>query len=229
MRRVVALAFVLLGGLLLLWRQSGTPSASVSEPASVAESGRRTAADRPERPAAEAGAPAAPLGPGLPAPIPEPVAPAAAPGTSTPVLVPPEIRAVVAASSVPGRMVFLDFALGRAGLRLVSASGAAGRAKPGDVRPGFGFIHFEVHGADGNLRLAGSVEDPTRRRLEHPAATDDGRIASTVQFADAGTLSVRLPGEIAPARIVLFRDRNPAAPTPATREILGDFRLLPPP
>lgn len=133
----------------------------------------------------------------------------------------------MAINSVPGRMLFLDFALDRSGLRLVSAQGAAGRAKPAaGPRPGFGFIHFEVFAADGSLRLAGSVEDPTRRLLEHPAATDDGRITRTTQFADEGAFAIRLPGEIAPARLVLFRDRNPAAPTPAGRELLGDFHLL---
>lgn len=226
MRRAVALLLVLLGGLLLLWRSSESPPAPPAASGPVPAPAGPIAAARPERPTAETATPVAPSPPGLPPALPEPVAPPATLPGSNPVLAPPAIREIVAANSTPGRMLFLDFALDRAGLRLVSASGAAGRAKPAGSRPGFGFIHFEAYGADGSLRLTGSVEDPTRRRLEHPAATGDGRIANTVQFADEGTLALRLPGEIAPTRLVLFRDRNPGAPTPAGREILGDFRLL---
>lgn len=228
MRRLLLILVVLLGGGLWLWRGRETPPAA---PSTTAPAPARPAVASGPGQAKSAAAPTAiaPAAPGVPEPVPAPANPVAVPPASAAVLVPPAIREVVAANSVPGRMMFLDFALDRAGLHLVSASGAAGRAKPADIRPGFGFIHFEAYGADGLLRLAGSVEDPTRRRLEHPAATDDGRITSTIQFADEGTLAVRLPGEIAPARLVLFRDRNPAAPTPAGREILGDFRLLPSP
>ena len=140
-----------------------------------------------------------------------------------------EIQRVVDANSVPGRILFLDFILDRAGLRLVGATGAAGRAKPGGTRTGFGFVHYEVFDVAGGLLLAGSVEDPTRRRLEHPAASNDGRIESTVQFSDEGPLAVRLPGELAAARISFFRDRNPLAPAPEAREHLGDFQLRPQP
>ena len=131
----------------------------------------------------------------------------------------------VQANAVPGRMVFLDFALDASGLRLVGAAGAPGRAKPTLPRPGFGYIHYEVHDRAGRVTALGSVEDPTRRRVEHPAASDDGRIASTVVFSEAGLLSVRVPGESAPARIVLFRDTMPAVARPAGREVLGDFPL----
>lgn len=140
-----------------------------------------------------------------------------------------EIHRVVAANSVPGRMVFLDFVLDRTGMRLVAATGASGRAKPGGARPGFGFVQYEVFGPAGDLLLSGSVEDPTRRRIEHPAATDDGRITSTVQFSDEGPLAVRIPGEIGAARIVFFRDKNPLAPGAPVRENLGEFPLRPQP
>lgn len=140
-----------------------------------------------------------------------------------------EIHRVVAANSVPGRMVFLDFVLDRTGMRLVAATGAAGRAKPSGSRSGFGFVHYEVFGPAGDLLLSGSVEDPTRRRIEYPAATDDGRITSTVQFSDEGPLAVRIPGEIGAARIVFFRDKNPLAPGAPSRENLGEFPLRPQP
>ena len=140
-----------------------------------------------------------------------------------------EIQRVVAVNSVPGRMVFLDFILARTGMRLVAATGAAGRAKPGGSRSGFGFVHYEVFGPAGDLLLSGSVEDPTRRRIEHPAATDDGRITSTVQFSDEGPLAVRISGEIGAARIVFFRDKNPLAPGALSRENLGEFPLRPQP
>lgn len=140
-----------------------------------------------------------------------------------------EIHRIVAANAVPGRMVFLDFALDHTGLRLVGATGAAGRAKPGGSRSGFGFVHYEVFGPAGDLLLRGSVEDPTRRRIEHPASTDDGRITSTVQFSDEGPLAIRLPGEIGAARIVFFRDKNPLAPGAPVRENLGEFQLRPQP
>lgn len=126
-------------------------------------------------------------------------------------------------------MLFFDFVLDRGGLRLTAVHGAAGRAKPGGSRTGFGFVHYEAFGPGGDLLLAGSVEDPTRRRIEHPAASDDGRIENTVQFNDEGPLSVRLPGEIAAARIVFFRDKNPLAPLPQSRENLGEFILRPSP
>lgn len=225
MRRTVALTLLLLLVLLLLfWAGLGTPTAgpsAVAKPASTAAPG----------PARRPNAAAEPNPSPVPAPLPTAPAPvqAATASAQSALLgqVSDSIRAVVAANSVPGRIVFLDFALDRDGLRLVGASGAAGRAKPAGVRTGFGFVHYEAFGPGGALVLAGSVEDPTRRRLEFPAGSNDGRIASTTQFNEEGTLAVRLPGEIAPARIVLYRERNPVARSAQTREILGDFRLVP--
>jgi hypothetical protein len=138
----------------------------------------------------------------------------------------PALIEIVAANSAPGRILFLDFTLDASGLRLTGATGTAGRAKPTVPRSGFGFVQYEVLDRTDQLTAAGSVEDPTRRRVEHPAASNDGRIESTVLFSEAGPLSVRLPGESAPARIVLFRDKNPVAGGAAAgREVLGDFRL----
>ena len=131
----------------------------------------------------------------------------------------------IRANAVPGRILFLDFILDATGLRLTGAAGAAGRAKPALPRQGFGFIHYEVFDRAGRLTASGSVEDPTRRRLEHPAASNDGRIESTVVFSEEGALSVRLAGESVPARIVLYREKNPVAGGAAAREVLGDFRL----
>ncbi len=141
-----------------------------------------------------------------------------------------DLQATIAANLVPGRMVFLDFILDARGLRLVGATGAAGRAKDQGARSGFGFVHYEVLGADGSVLLSSSVEDPTRRRIEYPAESNDGRIASKVIFSDEGPLAVRLPGEIPATRIVFYRDRNPLVPGGALgREPLGTFDLRPQP
>lgn len=218
---VVALALVLLG--IFLARQTSPP-------------GKAGADNNPLMPSAAPANPPPPV-PDNPPPhvggaaaVPSPGAidgtrSGAPPGAMTP----DAIHRAVAANSVPGRMVFLDFVLDRTGMRLVAATGAAGRAKPGGSRSGFGFVHYEVFGPAGDLLLSGSLEDPTRRRIEHPAATDDGRITSTVQFGDEGSLAVRLPGEIGAARIVFFRDKNPLAPGAPSRENLGAFPLRPQP
>jgi len=50
-----------------------------------------------------------------------------------------------------------------------------------------------------------------------------------VQFSDEGPLAIRLPGEIAAARIVFFRDKNPLAPGAAARENLVEILLRPQP
>jgi hypothetical protein len=136
-----------------------------------------------------------------------------------------EVFGTIAENARPGRMVFLDLELDRDGLRLVGAEGAAGRAKPKAARAEFGFVQYEVFDLAGRLTVAGSAEDPTRRRLESPAASGDGRIESTVEFSESGKLSVRLPGESAPARIVFHRVRNPALSGPAGREVLADISL----
>ena len=176
-----------------------------------------------------ASAAASPVPPAPTPSVPAAAAPAiAGSAASIPIALPPEIQRTVTDNLVPGRMVFLDFVLTSDGLRVVGATGAAGRAKSLEPRAGFGFVHYEVFGAGGELLLRGSVEDPTRRRLEHPAASDDGRIASTVQWAEEGPLAVRLPGEIPAARISFFRDRNPLAPA-SGRDNLGEFWLRPQP
>lgn len=215
---VVALALVLLG--IFLARETPPP--------------RKTSAETSSKPSGTPANPTPPLPERPPAHLPgAAAAPAAGAIDGTRSGTPPgampldAIQRVVATNSVPGRMVFLDFVLDRTGLRLVGAAGAAGRAKPGGARSGFGFVHYEVFGPAGDLLLSGSVEDPTRRRIEHPAATDDGRITSTVQFSEEGPLAIRLPGEIGAARIIFFRDKNPLAPGAPSRENLGEFPLRP--
>jgi hypothetical protein len=142
---------------------------------------------------------------------------------------PERMRQTVAENAVPGRMVFLDFVITRDGLRWVGATGASGRAKPRVVQTGFGFVRFEVFDRGGRMTLAGSEPDPTRRRLEYPAAGDDGRIATKVISSAEGAFAVRLPGEVDAARIVFFREKEPRSPAAssngADREILGDFSL----
>lgn len=220
---VVALALVLLG--IFLFRRTPSPGQAGAD-APPTHSG---ATANPRPPVPDSPPPdlrVTPVAPGAPASGASDGNRVGAPPGAMPL---DEIHRVVAANSVPGRMVFLDFVLDRTGLRLVAATGAAGRAKPGGARPGFGFVHYAVFGPAGDLLLSGSVEDPTRRRIEHPAATDDGRITSTVQFSDEGPLAVRIPGEIGAARIVFFRDKNPLAPGAPSRENLGEFSLRPQP
>lgn len=125
-------------------------------------------------------------------------------------------------------MLFLDFAIGAAGLRLVGADGAAGRAKPAPIREGVGFILYEAFDAAGRLALTGSVEDPTRRRVEFPASSDDGRIGSFIQSESGGTFAVRLPGEGSASRLVFYRTVSESVGPSAKRELLGEFVLLPP-
>ncbi len=221
---VLALLFVLLG--IYLARR---PAASLT--ATGAPAKREPQPPRPETPPGALAAPTAtPANNASAATASNPRNPTAAQTSATAsgrTMSLDEIQRVVVANQVPGRMIFVDFVLDRTGLRPVAAVGAAGRAKPGASRSGFGFVHYEVFGAAGDLLLNGSVEDPTRRRVEHPANSDDGRITSTVQFSDEGMLAVRLPGEVPAVRIVFFRDKNPLAPGAASRENLGEFQLRP--
>jgi hypothetical protein len=225
-RRFLILVLVLLlAG--ALWRvlrraEPAASDASASAAAPARPAGSTTAGPAPVPPAASL----------VPVPVAPPFSAPASPATvsrAVPTRPSAEILRTIAENAVPGRMVFLDFMLERDRLRLTGATGAAGRAKPSGPRPGFGFVHVEVFDAAGALILRESVEDPTRRRIEHPSATDERRIESTVQFSDEGPLAVRLPGELAAARIVFFRDKNPLAPAAAAREILGEFLLQPAP
>jgi hypothetical protein len=142
-----------------------------------------------------------------------------------------QMRRVVEENAAPGRMVFLNLMLAADGLHWVSAVGAAGRVKPGLAQSGFGVIGYEVFDRAGRMALAGSVPDPTRHRLEHPAAGDDGKITSTVIVSAEGEFAIRLPGEADAARVVFFRNQEPPStagpPTRAGREILGELSLRP--
>jgi hypothetical protein len=136
------------------------------------------------------------------------------------------LQRTIAANLVPGRMLFLDFSLGPTSLALTGAQGAAGRAKPTPARDDPGFIRYDVFDSTGRLVIEGTVEDPTRRRIEFPASSDDGRIASTAQSAAAGTFAVRLPGESDAARIVFSRLTRGGGKSP--REPLGELILRAP-
>jgi hypothetical protein len=210
-RLIVAVAIALMLLATLTWRLRPTDQPP-TPPASAAQT--PTVPTQPPGPVEQVSAPSSPA------------AAAAAASQSAPA---GDSLRTIQENGAPGRILFLDFSLDSSGLRLVGATGAAGRAKPLGLRPGPGFIHYEVFDAVGQLTAEGSVEDPTQRRVEFPASAGDGRIASTIITNPSGTLAVRLPGESSPYRIRFYRDRNPVAPSPAGREPLGEFLLRPAP
>lgn len=142
-----------------------------------------------------------------------------------------EMRQTVAENMVPGRMVFLDFALSAEGLRWIGATGAAGRAKAEVPQTGLGFVRYEVFDRAGRIAAAGSVVDPMHRRIEHPAEGNEGKIAIAVFHAPAGVVAVRVPGESDAARIVFFRESDSQAGLERRgeieREIVGTVLLRP--
>lgn len=122
-------------------------------------------------------------------------------------------------------MLFLDFAIDAGGMKLVNATGAAGRAKPAAVREGPEFIFYEAFNGRGQLVASGSVEDPMHRRIEFPASTDDGRITSITQSSAGGMIAVRLPGESQAVRVNFYRQGAVVTGAAPAREPLGEFQL----
>ncbi|MEJ6731302.1 MAG: hypothetical protein ACKVI3_17710 [Verrucomicrobiia bacterium] len=118
---------------------------------------------------------------------------------------------------VPGRMVFFQIQLSRDGTVLLQqAQGAVGRAKPAPIRNAPGFVRIDSFNQNGELTFSQTVEDPTHRIIEHPASSNDGRIATTIDRREVGNLFVRVAGESLASQLVLSRwtiTGNDSAPT----------------
>ncbi len=107
---------------------------------------------------------------------------------------------------VPGRMVFFTVHMNNSGnIILEQAQGAAGRAKPSPLRNMPGWIRVDALDANDQLTYSETVEDPTRRFLEHPTNNDDGSMTRTIVEQASGSLFVRVPGESQATRLVLSR------------------------
>lgn len=107
---------------------------------------------------------------------------------------------------VPGRMVFFQAHLSESGaITLKQATGAMGRAKPARLRNEPGWIRVDAYDANDQLTFSQTVEDPTRRFLEHPSSSDDGRMTRTIIENESGNLFIRVPGESLASRLVLSR------------------------
>ena len=107
---------------------------------------------------------------------------------------------------VPGRMVFFTVYINDSGnIILEQAQGAIGRAKPSPLRHMPGWIRVDAFDANGQLTYSETVEDPTRRFLEHPTNSDDGSMTRTIVERASGSLFVRVPGESQATQLVLSR------------------------
>ena len=118
----------------------------------------------------------------------------------------PDLAPILDDYMVPGRMVFFQIHLTDAGaITLSQAQSAVGRAKPAPIRNMLGWIRVDAFDANDQLTFSHTVEDPTRRFLEHPASSDDGRMTRTIIEQESGSLFVRVPGESLATRLVLSR------------------------
>jgi len=124
------------------------------------------------------------------------------------------------------RLRALTFIMESAGLRLVESQVAAGRAKapPRSVAPAR--LEFEVHDAAGGIVYSGSVDHPLHRRYEVEDPPASGRLRAVNVDLTSGTFQVRLPAELAAARIV-FSEIVPATTpgAPPVRRTLAGFAL----
>jgi len=118
----------------------------------------------------------------------------------------PILRQILDDYMVPGRMVFFQIHMTDTGtITLEQAKGAIGRAKPSPVRNAPGWIRVDGFDATNHLTFSHTVEDPTRRFLEHPTSSDDGSMTRTIIENESGSLFVRIPGESLATRLVLSR------------------------
>lgn len=130
-----------------------------------------------------------------------------------------EIARIVETNSQPGRMVFVELQFADGRITATRATGAGGRAKPGAIQSGIGFLQYEVFSPSGELTLTGSVPDPLHRRLEYEDEQRPGGIRVTVVDHETGSLQLRIPGEANAARLTFFRE-NAAGREPAGEVIL---------
>lgn len=118
----------------------------------------------------------------------------------------PTLKQILDDYMVPGKMVFFQVHLTDTGtVTLEQAKGANGRAKPGALRNSPGWIRVDAFDASDQLTFSETVEDPTRRFLEHPTSNNDGSMTRTIIEAESGSLFVRVPGESLATRLVLSR------------------------
>lgn len=116
-----------------------------------------------------------------------------------------EISQIVAENSQAGRILFLELEFSPKGIVATRGVGATGRAKPGAMRSGAGYLQFEVFSPTGERTLTGSIEDPLHQRLEYEDETQPGRLRAKIVDRASGSISLRLPGEANAARVVFFR------------------------
>lgn len=129
---------------------------------------------------------------------------------ATNIIAEPALAELLDEYMTPGRMVFFEIQLSSDGAVVVQqARGAIGRAKLAPLRNSPGFVRIDSYDQDGELAFSQTVEDPTHRIIEHPANSDDGRIATTIARQDIGSLFVRIPGESLASRLVLSRWTRP--------------------
>lgn len=125
-----------------------------------------------------------------------------------------------ATSSAP-RLQALTFVIDRNGLHLERSALLPGRVKIPPRSVAADRLEFRVLAADGRELYAGSIDHPLHRRLEFESATQPGRLEQTAADAAANVFALRLPAELAAARVSFFEVRAGAA-TPAP---LGEILL----
>lgn len=196
-RRAGLVLLALIAGVSLLWKRLGPP------------------------PAAESGGVVEPAPAATSASGPRAAPPAPAPGPSS-----ASTEEAVDDPAAAHRLRALTFVMDGAGLRLVDAQEAAGRAKAPPCSVASVRLEFEALDAAGALLYAGSVDHPLRRRYEVEDTQTPGRLRAVNVDLTSGTFQVRLPAELPVARIV-FAEIVPAtaAGAPPVPRPLAEFAL----
>ncbi len=113
---------------------------------------------------------------------------------------------LLARNQAPGRIVFLLLEMKGAQLRLTGGLGTAGDFELGPARrPRPGHLLAQFHDEAGRLLGSTVVEDPQRRFMEWPDEAEPGRIRSAIVESEDGQVSLRLPGNLYPASLTLYR------------------------
>jgi hypothetical protein len=116
------------------------------------------------------------------------------------------VPGLLARNHAPGRIVFLLLDMKGTQLRLTGGLGTEGDFDLGLARrPRPGSLLVEFHDEAGRLLGSTVVEDPQRRFMEWPDEAEPGRLRSTLVESDEGQVSLRLPGNLYPASMTLYR------------------------
>ncbi len=113
---------------------------------------------------------------------------------------------LLARNQAPGRIVFLLVEMKGAQLRLTGGVGASGDFELGPAKhPRPGHLLVEFHDEAGKVVGSTVVDDPQQRFMEWPDETEPGRLRSRIVEQDEGQVSLRLPGNLYPASLTLYR------------------------